>query len=77
MATRAVCEPSGREQTGSCHPDLECRQTVHGAKPGDWFVRVTMYKGFTRVGRGKPNATVALKTNPRRFFDFYLGRVAP
>jgi len=34
-------------------------------------------KGFTRVGVGKPNATVALKTNPRKFFDFYMSRVAP
>ena len=42
----------------------------------DLTIRVDA-KGFTRVGRGKPNATVALKTNPRRFFGFYLGRVAP
>ncbi len=42
----------------------------------DLAIRVDA-KGFTRVGRGKPNATVALKTNPRRFFDFYLSRVAP
>ena len=35
-------------------------------------------KGFTRVLAGKPpNATVALRTDPRRFFDFYLRRVAP
>ncbi len=35
-------------------------------------------KGFTRVVEGKPpNATVALRTEPKRFFDFYLGRVAP
>ena len=35
-------------------------------------------KGFTRVVEGKPpNATVALKTDPKKFMDFYLGRVAP
>ncbi len=35
-------------------------------------------KGFTRVVEGKPaNATVALKTDPARFIDFYLRRVAP
>ncbi len=35
-------------------------------------------KGFTRVQEGKsPNATVALHTDPGRFFDFYLHRVAP
>ena len=35
-------------------------------------------KGFTRVAEGKaPNATVALRTDPKRFFEFYLSRVAP
>ena len=35
-------------------------------------------KGFTRVVEGqRPNATVALKTDPKRFMEFYLGRVAP
>jgi inosine-uridine nucleoside N-ribohydrolase len=35
-------------------------------------------KGFTRPVAGKaPNATVALKTNPARFFELYLSRVAP
>ncbi len=35
-------------------------------------------KGFTRVVGGKPpNATVALRTNPQKFFALYLGRVAP
>jgi inosine-uridine nucleoside N-ribohydrolase len=35
-------------------------------------------KGFTRPVRGKrPNATVALKTDPARFLEFYLRRVAP
>jgi inosine-uridine nucleoside N-ribohydrolase len=34
--------------------------------------------GFTHVANGKPpNATVALHTNPARFFEFYLKRVAP
>ncbi len=34
--------------------------------------------GFTRVAQGKqPNAVVALHTNPAKFFDFYLKRVAP
>jgi inosine-uridine nucleoside N-ribohydrolase len=35
-------------------------------------------KGFTRVVEGKPpNATVALKTDSKRFLEFYLNRVAP
>jgi purine nucleosidase len=35
-------------------------------------------KGFTRpVDGGKPNASVALETNPARFFELYLSRVAP
>ena len=34
-------------------------------------------QGFTRVVGGKPaNATVGLSTNPSKFFEFYLGRVA-
>jgi inosine-uridine nucleoside N-ribohydrolase len=34
--------------------------------------------GFTHVVDNKPpNATVALHTDPKKFFDFYLGRVAP
>jgi inosine-uridine nucleoside N-ribohydrolase len=34
--------------------------------------------GFTRAAQGKPpNAVVALHTNPAKFFDFYLKRVAP
>ncbi len=34
--------------------------------------------GFTHVVDNKPpNATVALQTDPKNFFDFYLGRVAP
>ncbi len=34
--------------------------------------------GFTHVVDNKPpNATVALHTGPKNFFDFYLGRVAP
>ncbi len=35
-------------------------------------------KGFTRVAEGKPaNATVALNVDREKFFQFYLGRVAP
>ncbi len=35
-------------------------------------------QGFTRVTPGKPaNATVGMRTDPKRFFDFYLSRVAP
>jgi inosine-uridine nucleoside N-ribohydrolase len=34
--------------------------------------------GFTRVVDNKPpNATVALHTDPKKFFDLYLGRVMP
>ncbi len=35
-------------------------------------------KGFTRaVNSQPPNATVALHTDPAKFFEFYLARVAP
>jgi inosine-uridine nucleoside N-ribohydrolase len=35
-------------------------------------------KGFTRVAEGKTtNSTVALSTDPARFFQLYLSRVAP
>jgi purine nucleosidase len=35
-------------------------------------------KGFTRVEDGKPiNATVGMETDPAKFFELYLGRVAP
>jgi purine nucleosidase len=35
-------------------------------------------KGYTRVREGQPpNATVALQTEPAKFFDFYFKRVAP
>src|SRR5947209_18277145 len=34
------------------HPDLESRETIQGAKPGDRFVRVATHKCFTRVRRG-------------------------
>ena len=34
--------------------------------------------GYTRVAEGRPpNTTVALRTRPAKFFNFYLGRVAP
>jgi purine nucleosidase len=34
-------------------------------------------QGFTRVVKSKPaNATVGMRTDPRRFFEFYLNRVA-
>ena len=34
-------------------------------------------QGFTRVAEGKPaNATAGLSTDPARFFEFYLSRVA-
>lgn len=36
------------------------------------------HEGFTRSAKGQPpNATVALETDPARFFRFYLARVAP
>jgi inosine-uridine nucleoside N-ribohydrolase len=35
-------------------------------------------RGFTRVAEGRPaNATVALHTDPARFFKFYLSRIGP
>ena len=40
-------------------------------------VQVAM-PGFTRVVEGKPaNATVGMHTDPAKFFEFYLKRVAP
>src|SRR5579864_7212118 len=44
-----------RERSGALtvsHPDLEWRETVRGAKPGDRYVRVATHKGFTRIRRG-------------------------
>src|SRR5262249_19080361 len=43
-------EPNGGMTVS--HPDLEWRETVRGAKPGDRFVRIATHKGFTRVRRG-------------------------
>ena len=35
-------------------------------------------QGFTRVTKDKPaNARVGMQTDPKKFFDFYLSRVAP
>jgi len=35
-------------------------------------------QGFTRVIEGKPpNATVGMRTDPQKFLEFYLSRVAP
>jgi len=35
-------------------------------------------QGFTRVAEGKPtNATVGMHADPKKFFEFYLSRVAP
>ncbi len=35
-------------------------------------------KGYTRVRQGAPpNATVALRTDPAKFFEFFLSRLAP
>jgi len=35
-------------------------------------------QGFTRVVEGKPaNVTVGMQTDPKKFFEFYLDRVAP
>ena len=34
-------------------------------------------KGFTRAVPGTPNATVALRTDPEKFWHLYLTRVAP
>src|SRR6478672_3669571 len=48
------------------HPDLEWRETVKGAKPGDQFVRIATHRGFTRVGRGHivPRAGTGAPTSP-------------
>src|SRR5581483_2246369 len=47
--------PRRRDGSGALtvsHPDLEWRETVRGAKPGDRYVRVATHKGFTRIRRG-------------------------
>jgi purine nucleosidase len=33
-------------------------------------------KGFTRAEAGTPNAEVCLESDPEKFFQFYLARVA-
>jgi len=43
--------PDNRGAQTVYHPDLEWRQTVRGAKPGDRFVRIATHRGFTRVGK--------------------------
>jgi amino acid transporter len=55
MADSEPGPPLRRERSGAVtvsHPDLEWRETVRGAKPGDRFVRIATHKGFTRVRRG-------------------------
>jgi Amino acid permease len=55
MASSEPRPPRRAERSGAVtvsHPDLEWRETVQGAKPGDRFVRVATHKGFTRVRRG-------------------------
>ncbi len=63
------------------HPDLEWRETVKGAKPGDRFVRIATHRGFTRVGRGHivPRAgtgapTSALGRSLQRVSRILIGR---
>src|SRR5215218_2538901 len=60
---RRVERPSGVTVS---HPDLEWRETVQGAKPGDRFVRVATHRGFSRVRRGHliPRAGTAGPTTP-------------
>ncbi|MBV9328724.1 MAG: APC family permease [Chloroflexi bacterium] len=41
----------GRSGQTVYHPDLEWRQTVRGAKPGDRYVRIATHRGFTRIGK--------------------------
>jgi amino acid transporter len=43
---------TGSGSASLSHPDLEWRETIKGAKPGDRFVRVATHKGFSRRGRG-------------------------
>jgi amino acid transporter len=66
------------------HPDLEWRETVRGAKPGDRYVRIATHKGFTRVrrgylvtrpGTGEPTAGVGLLLH--RFKHALLGTPIP
>src|SRR3954451_2145096 len=66
------------------HPDLEWRQTVRGAKPGDRFVRIATHRGFTRVGKnylvpragtGEPGTRVG--RGLQRFKRLLLGNPIP
>src|SRR5262245_18411662 len=55
MARLQDREPRQSERPSAAigsHPDLEWRETVQGAKPGDRFVRVATHKGYSRVRRG-------------------------
>lgn len=52
--SKAPGEPARQDGRGAqtvYHPDLEWRQTVRGAKPGDRFVRIATHRGFTRIGK--------------------------
>ena len=66
--TRPEARPTKRDERSSenivSHPDLEWRETVKGAKPGDRFVRIATHKGFTRVSRGHLVRATAL-ADPR------------
>jgi amino acid transporter len=75
-------EPSGGLTVS--HPDLEWRETVRGAKPGDRFVRIATHKGFTRVRRGylvpRPGTgepTTGLGRTMRRVKHLVLGTPIP
>ena len=66
------------------HPDLEWRETVRGAKPGDRYVRIATHKGFTRLrrgylvtrpGTGEPQSGVGLLL--QRFKHVVLGSPIP
>jgi hypothetical protein len=62
-------DPDRPAQSGAVtvsHPDLEWRETIQGAKPGDRFVRVATHKGFTRVRRGHlvPRPGTGAPTSP-------------
>ncbi len=81
-------EPRHPERGGSSqtvyHPDLEWRQTVRGAKPGDRFVRIATHRGFTRVGRnylvpraGTGAPTSSLGRAIQRLKYFLLGSPIP
>jgi len=86
--SRPPREPAGQDNNRGAqtvyHPDLEWRQTVRGAKPGDRFVRIATHRGFTRIGKnylvprpGTGDPGTAVGRGLQRFKRAVLGNPIP